>query len=311
MEEKKLTPMKFLPEQMETPWGSMEYKLADLGFVDSLCGEGWLSGNNLSDIMQTYLERVVGENAFEWYGTQFPVLVKRLQVKGRSSLHVNPDDETAAQRYDAFGKLALWYVEAAGPQAKLFLGFKRPVQAARFYEACREGTVEELLHTVKPQAGELYLVRPGLVHAAQDVTLLEVAEASELCFRLYDWGSPERESHLEEAFDLVDFSAWRKADTAVSNTVVTEAFSARMLPLDQALTSRREPDDCFLLYIGLRGTAVLRADGKSYEIQTGEVLLVPAEVGGFDLLPSGKDVCLLEVRIDPRQAEENEDRESI
>ena len=124
---KSLTPMKFLPEVQEMPWGTVEYKLADLGFVDSMACEGWLKGNTLSDIMQTYLERVVGETAFEWYGTQFPVLVKRLTVKGRTSLHVNPDDETAEQRYDAFGKTALWYVENAGPGARLYLGFrKRP-----------------------------------------------------------------------------------------------------------------------------------------------------------------------------------------
>ena len=91
-ENQKLTPLKFLPDVQELPWGTVEYALADLGFADSLAVEGWLSGNTLSDIMQTYLERVSGETAFEWYGTQFPVLVKRLKVNGRTSLHVNPDD---------------------------------------------------------------------------------------------------------------------------------------------------------------------------------------------------------------------------
>ena len=186
---KKLTPMKFLPDVQQMPWGTVEYKLADLGFVDSMACEGWLKGNTLSDIMQTYLERVVGETAFEWYGTQFPVLVKRLEVKGRSSLHVNPDDETAEQRYDAFGKTALWYVEEAGPNARLYLGFKRPVTAEAFYKACLAGKVESLLHCVRPVPGETYLIRPGQVHAAKDVTLLEVAEASELWFRLHDWNS--------------------------------------------------------------------------------------------------------------------------
>ena len=95
MDNKKLTPMKFLPDVQEMPWGTVEYKLADLGFVDSMACEGWLKGNTLSDIMQTYLERVVGESAFEWYGTQFPVLVKRLTVKGRSSLHVNPGESSS------------------------------------------------------------------------------------------------------------------------------------------------------------------------------------------------------------------------
>ena len=304
MESKKLTPMKFLQDIQEMPWGVVEYKLADLGFVDSMASEGWLGGNTLSDIMQTYLERVVGETSFEWYGTQFPVLVKRLVVKGRTSLHVNPDDETARQRYDSFGKTALWYVESAGDEARLYLGFKRPVTAAEFYAACQDGTVEDLLHSVRPKAGECYQVKPGLVHAAKDVTLLEVAEASELWFRLYDWNPAGRELHLEEAFDLVDLSAWKKADTVVGPSLVTEQFTAHLLPLTQALKSHRDPDDTFFLYIALSGGAQIQAGGGSYVINAGEVLLIPAEVSDFALLPMAPCTVLLEVRMDPRKSDD-------
>lgn len=295
---KKLTPMKFLPDTQQMPWGTAEYMLADLGFVDSMACEGWLKGNTLSDIMQTYLERVVGETAFEWYGTQFPVLVKRLTVKGRSSLHVNPDDETAGQRYDAFGKTALWYVEAAGPDARLYLGFKRPVSAEEFYEACLAGRVERLLHSVRPVPGETYLVHPGLVHAAKDVTLLEVAESSELWFRLHDWGSTDRELHLEEAFDLIDLS--RKVPVH-RGEVVTDQFTIHQIPLTEALKSHRDEDDTFLLYICLEGAAALQAEGENYQLKKGELILVPAEVNDFFLIPAAKDTRLMEVRMDPRE----------
>lgn len=301
MESKKLTPMKFLPDTAEMPWGNVEYKLADLGFVDSMAMDGWLGGNTLSDIMQTYLERVVGETSFEWYGTQFPVMVKRLQVRGRTSLHVNPDDESAQQRYDAFGKTALWYVEAAGPSARLFLGFKHPVTASQFYQACLDGTVEPLLHSVRPKAGECYLVKPGLVHAAQDVTLIEVAEASELWFRLHDWDASERELHLEEAIDIVNFNAWKKAETAVGESLVTDQFTFHVLPLTQALKSQRDPDDTFFIYVCVGGAFQLQADGAVYALKAGEVLLVPAEVNEFALLPAAPGTVLLEVRMDPRK----------
>ena len=299
--EKKLTPLQFLPDVQEMPWGSVEYKLADLGFVDSMVREGWLGGNTLSDVLQTYLERLVGETAFDWYGTQFPVLVKRLSVRGRSSLHVNPDDETAEQRYDAFGKTALWYVEAAGPAARLYLGFKKPVTAGEFYQACLDGSVEKLLHTVRPQVGECYLITPGLVHAAQDVTLLEVAEASELWFRLYDWERTDRETHLEEAFDLIDFG--RKAGKAPEE-LITPQFTAHQLRLTEPLKSHRDVDDTFLLYLCLKGALALQADGQTYEAKAGELILVPAEVADFFLLPAREDTLLLEVRMDPRPSDD-------
>ena len=297
---KSITPMKFLPDAQEMPWGTLEYKLADLGFVDSMACEGWLKGNTLSDIMQTYLERVVGETAFEWYGTQFPVLVKRLSVKGRTSLHVNPDDETAEQRYDSFGKTALWYVEAAGPEARLYLGFKRPVSAETFYKACLDGTVEELLQVVKPKAGERFLIKPGLVHAAKDVTLLEIAESSELWFRLYDWGSTERELHLEEAFDLIDLQAKTRALPG-NDEIATDQFTVNAISLEQALKSHRDEEDTFLVYICVSGAAVLQSEGVNYNLKQGEVVLVPAEVTDFFLLPADKGTQLLEVRMDPRE----------
>lgn len=301
-ENKKLTPMRFLSDRKEMPWGAVEYKLADLGFIDSMASEGWLKGNNLSDIMQTYLERVVGETSFNWYGTQFPVLVKKLTVKGRTSLHVTADDEVAEQRYDAFGKTALWYVEAAGPDARLYLGFKDDITAADFYKACHENKVESLLHSVKPKAGESYLITPGMVHAAKDVTLIEIAEASELWFRLHDWGSEERELHLEEAFDLIDFQRYRvKRDTEGKGAIaITPQFTVNKIALTQPLKSTRDEDDTFLLYYCTRGVADIQADKVNYKMKEGDLILVPAETNEFFLLPETSDAELLEIRMDPR-----------
>ncbi len=303
MENKKLSPLKFLPDAAEMPWGNMQYLLADLGFVDSVACEGWLKGNTLSDIMQTYLERVVGETAFDWYGTQFPVLIKTLQVKGRTSLHINPDDETAEQRYDAFGKTALWYVTEAGPQAQLYMGFKRPVGADEFYRACATGDVEDLLYSVKPRVGECYLITPGMVHAAKDVTLLEVAEASELWFRLHDWGSQDREMHLEEAFDLIDFNQYeRPAIHSKELLASTDQFTVGQIHLTKPLQSHTGLEDTFLIYICVGGKATLKADDQTFTLKAGELILVPAECAEFVLAPVGDAAVVLEVRMDPRQS---------
>ena len=313
-ENKKLTPMRFLADSVEMPWGNVEYKLADLGFVDSMACEGWLKGNNLSDIMQTYLERVVGETSFNWYGTQFPVLVKRLSVKGRTSLHVTADDEVAEQRYDAFGKTALWYVESVGADATLYLGFKEDITAAQFYKACAENKVEPLLHKVKPKAGETFLITPGMVHAAKDVTLVEIAEASELWFRLYDWGATDREMHLEEAFDLIDFQRYRvkkeipgqagndagQAGNDAGAIAITPQFTVNKIALTQALKSTRDEDDTFLLYYCTKGAADIQSEKVNYKVKAGDVVLVPAETNEFFLLPETQDAELLEVRMDPR-----------
>lgn len=299
--------MRFQPEQVERKWGLVEYRIADLGYIDSVALDGWLGGNSISDIMQTYLERFTGEVPFENYGTQFPVMVKWLDIKGRTSLHVNPDDEAAEQRYDAFGKTALWYVAATGPEAKLYLGFKRDVTATEFYEKCLDGTVEELLNVIKPKVGEHYLVTPGMVHAAQDVRLLEVAESSELWFRLHAWGDTESELHLEEAFDLIDFKAYRmprpskgNPEAVMEKLAVTPQFTVNEIRLRDAVRVT-DQGGSFRLYACVRGAGAVEVDGMDrLRFKEGDAVLVPAELKDFVLAPTDRDTLVLEALLEPR-----------
>ena len=46
---------------------------------------------------------------------------------------------------------------------------------------------------------------------------------------------------------------------------------------------------------------MVQADKVNYGIKEGELVLVPAEVNEFFLLPDAPDTELLEVRMDPRQ----------
>lgn len=239
--EKKLYPMKFMPIASRKPWGSdrlvsvmkkkfveadgqgnevvigthekigESWELADMGFQDSVVSEGWLAGNTIGDIMETYLERIVGEDVYNYYGRQFPILVKFLDIDGQLSVQVHPDDEVAAERYDSLGKAELWYVIDAEPDAKVYMGFKREVSAQEFYDRCLNGTADEVLNVIHPRKGDVIYVTPGTVHATDGKVLVaEIQESSDLTFRLYDWGrefdpKTAREMHLEEAIDLIDY----------------------------------------------------------------------------------------------------------
>lgn len=286
------------------PWGTLEYRLADLGFVDSLAAEGVLGGNTISELMQTYLERISGDNAFDAYGTQFPVMVKLLDVKGRTSLHVNPDDETAAQRYDAFGKTALWYVLEADKDSRLYLGFRRDVEPSEFYEKCGDGSVDSLLKEVRPSAGQAYLIPPGTVHAAKAVKLLEVAESSELWFRLFDWNVGERELHLEEAFDLIDFHAAESLE--VQFPVKTPQMNIRRYEVIAPTAVESPNGETFRLYVCLGGSVSV----NGMTIAPGGAVLVPADMLSWHLSPGEGGADLLEVSIgkyeDKQQWEKSE-----
>ena len=68
MEEKKLYPLKFCVLQDDYAWGTEEFLLADLGYRDSLVRSGWLAGNSVGELMDTYFDRIPGERAVSSHG---------------------------------------------------------------------------------------------------------------------------------------------------------------------------------------------------------------------------------------------------
>ncbi len=239
--EKKLYPFKFIPIASRRPWGGQglvkklgkefvecdedgnetvlshseligeSWEIADMGVEDSVVSNGWLAGNTIGDLMETYLERIVGENVYNYYGRQFPLLVKFLDINDKISVQVHPDDEIAAERYDSLGKSELWYILDVKPDAKVYMGFKREVSAQEFYDRCHDGTVEEILNVIHPKKGDVIFITPGTVHSAEGgIMLVEIQESSDMTFRLYDWGREKnpataRPTHLEEAIDIIDY----------------------------------------------------------------------------------------------------------
>ena len=278
-EEKKLYPFKFCTLQDDYPWGSEEFKLADLGYRDSLVREGWLAGNSIAEVMDTYLDRVVGDNVYEYYGRQFPVCVRHLRVRGRMPLRVHPDDETAAQRYDFLGKEKVWYVLRAGADARLLVGFRRDTDAAEVYAKCLDNSVEEVLNVVAPHAGQCLHIPAGTPHAAfGDVEILEIGESSPMDFCLCGWGQEVHPDEFDtaltlvDALDFIDYRRFRvepgmttersandgKGDAPGSERLVNlPQLRVDRIPLTTALEIRREIGP-FLLYSCVKGAAVIR-----------------------------------------------------
>ena len=318
-EEKKLYPFKFIPID-EDPRETV--LLADLGYQDSLVREGWLAANSISEIMDMYMDRVVGEHVFAWYGRQFPVMARILGGQERTPLMVTPDDETAAQRLDFLGKAKLWYVNGADEGGRIYLGFKEDTSAEDFYYACRDNKVENLLYSVQPKAGDCFFIYPGLVHAAgKGVRITEISECSPLDFRLCNWGKPiegddfDTSLGLEAAFDFIDYKKYvpdlhnhaHSHDGGLSTHLTEcEEFSVTKLKLTDALHIYSSKFDCFLLYVCLEGEASLQVifDPEigpiNYTVKEGECILVPAEVPDFFLVPVARNTSLLEVTVEKR-----------
>lgn len=323
MEEKKLYPFRFCSLQDEYSWGSDEFCLADLGYRDSLVRDGWLAGNAISEVMDTYMDRVVGENVFNFWGRQFPVQVKHIKVNGKMPLRVHPDADTAVQRYDFLGREKLWYVLKAGKNARLIIGFAHDTDAGEVVSACSDGSIEKLMNIVAPYEGQFLHIRPGVPHAAiGDIELLEISESSPLDFCMYSWGDEVSAEEFDpslglvEALDFIDYKAWKAPEPphshpsdAVQKLVDIPEFTVTLLKLTDPLHIYSERFDSFILYSCLQGEASVQLEilGQTarFPLSAGQTMLVPAECPEFFLVPTDRDTRILETTIAPREEKDS------
>lgn len=354
--EKKLYPLKFVPIASRRPWGGTylatklgknftelgpegvevevpkteligeSWELADMGAQDSPVENGYLAGSTIGDVMETYLERVVGEKVFDHYGTQFPLLIKYLDINDKLSVQVHPDDQVGAERYDSLGKAEVWYIMDAQPGATIYAGFKEDTDPTVFYNACKNGTADQLLNVIHPKKGDVLNITPGTVHAADGgIQVCEIQESSDLTFRLYDWGrelnpATARKTHLDEAFDLIDFkkfdssnympapqeeaNAVAKHETYVKCFADCPQFTTSKLVLFDAMHIYTEKLESFVVYCCVKGEVSLQmADEngvtKDYRLCQGETILVPAECPDFVLSPIEAGTELIESVVHP------------
>ena len=294
--------MKFIGLHEEMSWGSLDYLLADLGYKDSMVDNGWFGGTTLGELMGTYLEKVTGDDSFEYYGLQFPVLLKVIETKEWQPLQVNVPDGEAEQRYDSLGKAAMWHVLEAEPDAKLYLGLKRDVEPEDFYRRCMEGRIEEILNEFHPVRGDSFTIEPGTVFAAgPGLTILEISESSELTFNIHDLGSNLTEDDpilLEEAFDLITFLKY-------SPSAEREEFKVTRMDLKDPLHIFSDQPGPFSTYSCVSGEAIIQPGpgAESFtqvNFKAGQTVLVPSEVNDILLLPAREGTVLLETTVERR-----------
>ena len=144
----------------------------------------------------------IGEIWFEPPAEVPQVLVKYLFTSEKLSVQVHPCDADALP--GEAGKEECWLVLDAEPDARLAIGFVRDVSPAEIEAAALDGTIEQLLEWHPARPGDLFYLPAGTVHAiGPGLALVEVQQASDTTFRLYDYGRP-RELHLDRALAVAE-----------------------------------------------------------------------------------------------------------
>lgn len=311
-EERQIYPLKLSPIHDSRAWGKEEFLLADLGYKDTLISEGWLAGNTIGELMDTYIDRIVGEESYDFYGRQFPVCLRRLVVKGKSPLQVHPNDETAGERYDFLGKEKLWYILRAEKDSTIGLGFRRDTDASELVASCADCSVENIMNIVSVHPGQSFLIPSGTPHyASGDMEIIEIAESSPLDFCLCDWGYELSEEEFDPEFGLVDALDFINYGSFRSHSNFATCFDGnaellvdipqfRIRKLSQG-TEFKSPSefDSFVVYHCLKGSATINTQIQAldinFELPSSATMLIPAESSSHILKSSSSDTEILEI----------------
>jgi mannose-6-phosphate isomerase len=322
-----LYPLKFKPRFKEKIWGGQKIRTT-LGLDFSpikVCGEAWvlsgvpesqtvisngfLEGNELNEILEIYMDELVGEKVFSRYPEEFPILVKFLDANDWLSVQVHPNDELAAKRGLGSGKTEMWYVLGADPGAQLITGFNREMNAEKYLDSLKNNALTDVLNFENVKVGDSFFIPAGRIHAlGPGILIAEIQQTSDTTYRIHDWDRVDaegksRELHTDLALEAIDFGqvdSFRTNYRQIVNQPATLAdspyFTVNLLDLDRQTMKDYSALDSFVIYTCVEGSCELKADEVAVSLTKGEVVLLPATVQEVYLRPD-PNIKVLEVYI--------------
>ncbi|MFW5699736.1 MAG: type I phosphomannose isomerase catalytic subunit, partial [Bacteroidota bacterium] len=326
MEDTKLYPLKFQPILKDKIWGGR--KLHDTLFkkeASNTCGESWeisgvkgdvsivsngfLAGNDLSEILEVYMGEVVGEKVYDKFGNEFPLLIKFIDANDNLSIQVHPDDELAQIRHNSFGKTEMWYIIESEKEARLIMGFNKELTKEEYLEKIENTQLESILNYVPVKPGDVFFMPAGRVHAiGAGILLAEIQQTSDVTYRIYDFDRKDdngntRELHTDLAVDAIDYTYHSDYKTHYDSKknepvelVDCPYFTTNILDISAPHKRDFTKMDSFVIYMCTEGKAEIKVRTGSETIQKGETILVPAILNDFEIIPD-KQTKLLEVYI--------------
>ena len=319
-----LYPFKFRAQLFHKIWGGhsiekwYDYVPADYENV----GEAWVmsdvekyptevsngahAGDSLQDLLEVYMDELVGEKVYDVFGNHFPLLLKFIDATDDLSIQVHPDDDYALENEKSLGKTEMWYVLPSKGDAAIYLGWNQQMNVSLIHAAIADGTLSEYLREYKVHEGDVAYIPAGTVHAMRRNTIVaEIQENSDITYRLYDYNrigndGKKRPLKLDKALQVMDFNPDNEASYAptmpridgVVNLKKSPYFTAKLLSPTRPVQRDYAPLDSFVAYMCVEGQCEVTAldcetEDKSVSMRMGEAVLIPATLNDILITPQG------------------------
>lgn len=337
-----LYPFKFAPQFFHKLWGghTIEKWYDDVPADYENVGEAWVisdverfptvvangphTGDSLQDLLEVYMDELVGEKVYEVFGNHFPLLLKFIDAVDDLSIQVHPNDEYALEHENSLGKTEMWYVMPAPGKSAVYLGWNKTMNASLIHAAIADGTLANHLKHYEVREGDVAYIPTGTVHAmCRDTIVAEIQENSDITYRLYDYNRVGNDGRmrplkLDKAMEVMSFEPMKEAavthpepvENGAVNLKKSPYFTTNILSLSTPVQRDYMPLDSFVAYMCVEGECKVTAlDGEvpqsdlftnnenTVSMRIGEAVLIPASLNDIVIHPQGH--CkLLEIYVD-------------
>lgn len=262
------------------------WAISGMDELSSVVINGDLAGQSLKEIYKNNKE-LFGNRDDE----SFPLLIKIIDASDDLSIQVHPDDEMGKKLENSRGKTECWYILNDNPASIVYgLNANSKEEAV---EKIENKNWDDVLKEVPANKGDFFFVPAGTVHAIKKGCLiLEIQQASDVTYRLYDYDRPGkdgnlRELHIEKSLEAIKLNQVSNEQTTqesnnikITKLTENEFFEVRKLEINGHKELVRASD--YLLESIIEGAGILRVDGEEYNIKKGDFFILTNEVSSYE-----------------------------
>lgn len=284
----KIIPFKNLDIQQENVGESWE--ISGVKDNETIVADGPYAGKKLNELVEELKGKLVGEDNYQRFGNEFPLLIKFIDARQDLSIQVHPTDEIAKKQGKERGKTEMWYLMDSDKDATLLCGLKKKISPEEYAQMVENDTIVDAIDRYEVKEGDCFFLPAGRIHAiGTGCFLAEIQQTSDVTYRIYDFKRKDkdgnyRQLHTKEAAECINYnveSNYRTDYTPVKNQGVSLVqcpyFNTAVYDLDEPMTIDYSELDSFVILIGLKGNATITDnEGNTFTLQAGESVLVPA-----------------------------------
>jgi mannose-6-phosphate isomerase len=283
----KIIPFKHLNENLDHVGESWE--ISGVSGNETIVANGPQKGKSLNQLVREQKGLLVGQENYERFGDEFPLLIKFIDAQKDLSIQVHPNDEVAHRQGKPRGKTEMWYVLPSVPGASLYNGLKQQITPEQYKAMVEDDTITDALARYEVNEGDVFFIPAGRIHAIGAGSFVaEIQQTSDVTYRIYDFKRKDkngnyRELHTKEAAESIDYNVLPDYRTAYEpkqnegvQVVSCPYFTTAVYDLTEPMTLDYAELDSFVILIAVKGEGNLICEGEEMTFRMGDTVLLPA-----------------------------------